>query len=113
MRAEFLGCRGSAPVEGAAFAHYGGATSAVLEAAGDSKVLLDAGTGLRHLGIVAPEPFQGSSGSLVVRAFEVPHQGGRTFGYGLDDGRRTAGQCSARRPGNAVVRCHGNYRTSR
>lgn len=172
MRADFLGCRGSTPVEGAAFEKYGGSTSSVLVSAGDSRVLLDAGTGLRHLRAVQSQPFRGSmflshlhwdhvqglpfcspldhpesrvdlylpaqtpgaeqlmarlmspplfpitpdqlrgswrfldaepgpyeEGSLTVIAFEVPHKGGRTFGYRVNDGERSLVYISDHAPG--------------
>lgn len=172
MRADFLGCRGSTPVEGPAFETYGGSTSSVQVSAGDSRVLLDAGTGIRHLHALEAGPFRGSvflshlhwdhvqglpfcspldhpharvdlhlpaqppgaerlmarlmspplfpirpeelrgdwrfldaepgrfeEGSLTVSAFEVPHKGGRTYGYRVEDGARSLVYISDHAPG--------------
>ena len=44
-----LGARGSIPVSGRAFSHYGGATTCFLLALNGQRIILDAGTGLRCL----------------------------------------------------------------
>ncbi|MGO9819941.1 MAG: MBL fold metallo-hydrolase [Solirubrobacteraceae bacterium] len=52
MRVTFWGVRGSVPVTGPAAAGFGGNTSCVQITAGDgSQVILDAGTGIRGLGL--------------------------------------------------------------
>jgi phosphoribosyl 1,2-cyclic phosphodiesterase len=50
LTARFLGVRGSIATPGAAFAGVGGNTSCVEISAGDTRIILDAGTGLRALG---------------------------------------------------------------
>lgn len=173
MRINVLGCRGSFPVEGAAFDRYGGATSSVsLSQNGRPSLLLDAGTGLRHLSRLTTQPFSGSlllghlhwdhiqglpfaplldheeasvdvyvprqevpARDLIARfmspptfpispeglkgrwrffdldpgrfevegfevtAFEVPHKGGRTFGFRVHDGERSVAYISDHAPG--------------
>lgn len=174
MRIDVLGCRGSVPVDGAAFDRYGGATSSVALSHGeeDPVLVLDAGTGLRHLGRITDRPFRGtlllshlhwdhiqglpfsplldhpaarvdafapSQGprceDLIARfmsppvfpispvglvgdwrfhdaepgtfevegfsvtAFEVPHKGGRTFGFRVDDGTTAMAYVSDHAPG--------------
>ena len=44
-----LGCRGSIPVSGEQFSHYGGATTCVLVRVGDQIAVFDAGTGILNL----------------------------------------------------------------
>ena len=44
-----LGSRGSVPVSGEKFSHYGGATCCILIRAGENALVLDAGTGLMNL----------------------------------------------------------------
>ncbi len=51
MKVKFWGVRGSIPVPGKEFAHYGGNTSCVEVRCGDTIIILDAGTGIRELGI--------------------------------------------------------------
>ncbi len=46
MQIKLLGVRGSVPVHGPAFSHFGGATSCALLRAGSENFILDAGTGL-------------------------------------------------------------------
>lgn len=164
MKIDVLGCRGSTPIEGESFDRYGGATSCLAISSDDDapSLLLDAGTGLRHLGRLTEAPFRGSVllshlhwdhvqglpfaalldhpdsrvevvvpwngtpakeimtrfmspplfpigperlkgewtfsdvkpgrlilGPFEVEAFEVPHKGGRTFGYRVANGRRS------------------------
>jgi phosphoribosyl 1,2-cyclic phosphodiesterase len=64
MKTWLLGVRGSTPAPGADFVRYGGHTSCVAVAAGDSDVptlALDAGTGLRALTRLLPGPaFRGA-----------------------------------------------------
>ena len=51
IRVKILGARGSAPVHGADYAQFGGATSCVLYQAGGESIILDAGTGLLRQGL--------------------------------------------------------------
>jgi phosphoribosyl 1,2-cyclic phosphodiesterase len=51
MSVRFRGVRGSTPAPGAATARYGGNTSCVEVRAGNEILILDAGTGIRDLGI--------------------------------------------------------------
>ncbi len=52
MRVKVWGARGSIPVPGAAFAHFGGNTSCVQVTGPDgTEMILDAGSGIRELGI--------------------------------------------------------------
>lgn len=77
-----LGCRGSVTVDGADFSHYGGATSALAVGDGLSPtLLLDAGTGLRHLSDVTDEPF---TGSLLLSHLHWDHVQGLPFSPLLD-----------------------------
>lgn len=51
MRVRFWGVRGSLPVPGSSTVRYGGNTSCVeVESLGGTRIILDAGTGLRRLG---------------------------------------------------------------
>lgn len=50
MRVTFWGVRGTSPATGAAFARYGGDTMCVEVECGATRVVLDAGSGLRALG---------------------------------------------------------------
>jgi phosphoribosyl 1,2-cyclic phosphodiesterase len=56
MQVRIWGCRGSYPVSGADFIRYGGNTSCVEVWAGDTLVVLDAGTGMRPLGLSLCSP---------------------------------------------------------
>ena len=58
MRAKIWGCRGSLATSGAATARYGGNTSCVaVESSEGGLVVLDAGTGIRELGLsLLPDP---------------------------------------------------------
>lgn len=49
FRVTILGARGSVPVSDSAFARYGGATTCVLVQAGETNIVLDAGTGILRL----------------------------------------------------------------
>jgi phosphoribosyl 1,2-cyclic phosphodiesterase len=51
MQVRIWGCRGSYPVSGASFIRYGGNTSCVEVWVGDTLIILDAGTGMRPLGM--------------------------------------------------------------
>ena len=50
MRVTIWGCRGSIPTPGAATSRYGGNTTCIECRSGDTRVILDAGTGIRELG---------------------------------------------------------------
>jgi phosphoribosyl 1,2-cyclic phosphodiesterase len=57
MRVTFWGVRGTFPATGAAFARYGGDTMCVEVNCGDTRLILDAGSGLRALGAqIAKQP---------------------------------------------------------
>jgi phosphoribosyl 1,2-cyclic phosphodiesterase len=56
MRVRIWGCRGSYPVSGADFVRYGGNTACVEVWAGDTLIVLDAGTGMRSLGFALCSP---------------------------------------------------------
>jgi phosphoribosyl 1,2-cyclic phosphodiesterase len=58
MRVRIWGCRGSYPVSGADFVRYGGNTSCIEVWAGDTLIILDAGTGIRPLGLSLCPPGQ-------------------------------------------------------
>lgn len=51
MKVKFWGVRGSIPVPGKDYSHFGGNTSCVEVRCGDTIIILDAGTGIRELGI--------------------------------------------------------------
>lgn len=51
MQVRIWGCRGSYPVSGADFIRYGGNTSCIEVWSGDTLIVLDAGTGMRPLGL--------------------------------------------------------------
>lgn len=51
MRVRFWGVRGSVPVPGPRTVRYGGNTSCIEVVAGETRIILDAGTGLRELGL--------------------------------------------------------------
>jgi phosphoribosyl 1,2-cyclic phosphodiesterase len=79
-----LGCRGSTPATGAAFARYGGDTSSVAVArAGEAPALiLDAGTGLHRLSEpLEDEPFRGS---IVLTHLHWDHTHGLPFARSVD-----------------------------
>lgn len=50
MRVTFWGVRGTCPAAGAAFARYGGDTMCIEVECGDTRLILDAGSGMRALG---------------------------------------------------------------
>lgn len=65
-----LGARGSVPVSGAAFQHYGGATTCVLVRLGGRTVLLDAGSGLLSL---PPEVMEERALPLILSHPHIDH----------------------------------------
>lgn len=84
MEVTILGCRGSTPATGPAFARYGGDTSSVAIAApGASPTLvLDAGTGLRRLSEqLGDEPFRGS---ILLSHLHWDHTHGLPFAPAVD-----------------------------
>ncbi|MFN2541150.1 MAG: MBL fold metallo-hydrolase [Chthoniobacterales bacterium] len=56
-RVKFWGVRGSIPVPGSSTVRYGGNTSCVEVRAGDEIIVLDAGTGIRPLGLALEKEF--------------------------------------------------------
>lgn len=82
MRAHLLGCRGSTPATGPAHVRYGGETSCVALAPpdGDPCLLLDLGTGARHLvGLV-----RAFRGHAFVSHLHWDHTHGIPFARALD-----------------------------
>src|SRR6185503_20025475 len=63
-RLKFWGVRGSIPTPGPATVQYGGNTACVEVRAGDEIIILDAGTGIRPLGLALEREF----GSEPIRA---------------------------------------------
>jgi phosphoribosyl 1,2-cyclic phosphodiesterase len=79
-----LGCRGSTPATGAAFARYGGDTSSVAVAMTGAKptLVLDAGTGLHRLSEqLGDEPFRGS---ILLSHLHFDHTHGLPFAPVVD-----------------------------
>src|SRR2546430_15002699 len=65
----FWGTRGSIPTPGAHTARYGGNTPCVaVEGAGGELVILDAGTGLRALGLKLAERHNGAGQAGILRS---------------------------------------------
>jgi phosphoribosyl 1,2-cyclic phosphodiesterase len=56
MKVKFWGVRGSIPVPGVGTAKYGGNTSCIQVLGGQEIVVLDAGTGIRDLGLELMAP---------------------------------------------------------
>lgn len=83
MRVDVLGCRGSTPIEGGAYDRYGGATSCLAVSAEGERpcLLLDAGTGLRHLDQVSDRPFRGA---ILLSHLHWDHVQGLPFARLLD-----------------------------
>lgn len=84
MEVTILGCRGSTPATGAAFARHGGDTSSVaLARSGDAPTLvLDAGTGLRRLSEpLGDQPFRGS---ILLSHLHWDHTHGLPFAPAVD-----------------------------
>ena len=84
MDVTILGCRGSTPATGAAFARYGGDTSSVAVArAGEAPALvLDAGTGLHRLSEpLEDQPFRGS---ILLTHLHWDHTHGLPFARSVD-----------------------------
>jgi phosphoribosyl 1,2-cyclic phosphodiesterase len=79
-----LGCRGSTPATGTAFARYGGDTSsvAVAKSGQPPRLLLDAGTGLRRVAdLLDGEPFRGS---ILLSHLHWDHTHGLPFAPAVD-----------------------------
>jgi phosphoribosyl 1,2-cyclic phosphodiesterase len=103
VKVDVLGCRGSVPVDGAEFARYGGATSSLALGGGERPTLLvDGGTGLRHLGRVTDEPFEGA---LLLSHLHWDHIQGIPFCPILDhpDARVDVYVPSQGTPGRALI----------
>ena len=84
MKVHILGCRGSTPTPGIEFVRYGGETSCVALSSdqGPPRLLLDAGTGLRHLAdLLGDEPFQGT---ILLSHLHWDHTHGLPFASSLD-----------------------------
>ncbi len=84
MEVTILGCRGSTPATGSAFARYGGDTSSVaVSATGASpSLVLDAGTGLRRLSDrLGDDPFRGS---ILLSHLHWDHTHGLPFAPAVD-----------------------------
>lgn len=84
MKVHVLGVRGSTPAPGRAFARYGGNTSCVAVSSDDGlpTLVLDAGTGLRHLGTLLGEaPFRGA---LLLGHLHWDHTHGLPFSRAVD-----------------------------
>lgn len=64
MRVKFWGTRGSVPTPGRATEKFGGNTACVEIVAQDHRLILDAGTGIRELGLVLAE--EGPSASTIL-----------------------------------------------
>ena len=60
VRLKFWGVRGSIPVPERDYLVYGGNTACVEIRAGKSIIIIDAGTGIRSLGMSLQEEFAGS-----------------------------------------------------
>ena len=84
MKVHVLGVRGSTPAPGRAFARYGGNTSCVAVSSDDGlpTLVLDAGTGLRHLGtLLGDAPFRGA---LLLGHLHWDHTHGLPFSRAVD-----------------------------
>ncbi|MCG5054249.1 MAG: MBL fold metallo-hydrolase [Myxococcales bacterium] len=68
MRVRFWGVRGSVPVPGSGTVRYGGNTSCVEVESGGTRVIIDAGTGLRRLGkqLVRGTPSEGKGDAHIL-----------------------------------------------
>lgn len=71
LTVRFWGCRGSFPVSGKAFLHFGGNTSCVEIRAGDHLVICDMGTGIIHLGDHLLRNHKSSKGSGTKKPLET------------------------------------------
>ena len=84
MKVGIFGCRGSTPTPGIEFVRYGGETSCVALSSdeGPPRLLLDAGTGLRHLtDLLGDEPFQGT---ILLSHLHWDHTHGLPFASSVD-----------------------------
>lgn len=84
MRVDILGCRGSSPATGPEFVRYGGDTSCVAVSAGDGPptLVLDAGTGLRHLSALLDR--RAFDGSILLSHLHWDHTHGLPFCPAVD-----------------------------
>lgn len=80
MKVDILGSRGSTPAPGSEFVRYGGDTSCVAISVNESspRLVLDAGTGLRHLGRLLPER-NVYEGSILLTHLHWDHTHGLPF----------------------------------
>ncbi len=89
MELEFFGVRGTSPVTGAAFSRYGGDTTSVLVSGGKKeKIIIDAGTGIRRLGL-SKEEKGGDEILILMTHYHLDHvMGLPSFGPIYQPGRR-------------------------
>lgn len=84
MQVDVLGCRGSTPTPGVEFSRYGGETSCVAVSGDDGvpRLVLDAGTGIRHL----PRLLDGRAfeGSILLSHLHWDHTQGLPFCSSVD-----------------------------
>lgn len=97
LTVRFWGVRGSTPTPGARYLQYGGNTACIEVRAGGHLLILDAGTGLRDLGIALGTPTDRSPGSagaildadLLLTHTHLDHLSGMPFfGPIYDNGNR-------------------------
>ena len=89
MELEFFGVRGTSPVTGPSFARYGGDTTSVLvTGAAGEKIIIDAGTGIRQLGLSSEE--KGDDEILILMThYHLDHvMGLPSFGPIYEPGRK-------------------------
>jgi phosphoribosyl 1,2-cyclic phosphodiesterase len=73
MRVTFWGVRGTCPATGEAYARYGGDTMCVEVECGKTRLVLDAGTGLRALGARLAERDEASATHIVLSHLHLDH----------------------------------------
>lgn len=85
MRLDILGCRASTPAPGFDFVRYGGDTScvAISRNGAPPSLILDAGTGLRHLGALLGEG-EAFRGTIVLSHLHWDHTHGLPFSPPID-----------------------------
>lgn len=78
-RVTFWGTRGSLAVGGPATARHGGATACVVVEAGDRRLVLDAGTGIRSYAASLPAPSPGDRHTILLSHLHWDHLTGLPF----------------------------------